>query len=191
MILEPHQVGVSARHCHLTPEAVETLFGRPLTKKRDLYQPGYWLANERVIFNRKSIAVLGPARQYNQVEISRSDARDYGIDAPTRMSGDLGGAAPCVLLGPEFGRLVLDEAVIVAKPHVHMNWHTAAELDLGVKPGELVYLRVVSPRTTVFELELKIDSRAELEVHLDWDQANACDLRNASSAILTSHRAPL
>ena len=62
-------VEASARHVHLTREAVEALFGpgARLTKKRDLSQPGEFLSQERVrLVSPKgelaNVAVLGPER---------------------------------------------------------------------------------------------------------------------------------
>ena len=41
----------SARHIHVTQEALETLFGKghELTKKKDLSQPGQFACEERVL----------------------------------------------------------------------------------------------------------------------------------------------
>ena len=108
-------VEISARHVHLTQEAVETLFSRgyQLTKKRDLSQPGEFLTGERVkVITHKgtleNVAVLGPARKAVQVELSMTDARSLGLKAPVRLSGDLTGAADVILIGPagmlEIGR---------------------------------------------------------------------------------------
>ena len=47
----------SARHIHVTQEALETLFGKghELTKKKDLSQPGQFACEERV-------TITGPKR---------------------------------------------------------------------------------------------------------------------------------
>ena len=99
-------VEVSARHVHLTPEAVESLFGKgyQLTKKRDLSQPGEFLTGERVkVVTRKgtidNVAVLGPVRKAVQVELSMTDARSLGIKAPVRLSGDLSALRMCCCWG--------------------------------------------------------------------------------------------
>src|ERR1043165_9148599 len=46
----PLVVNISARHCHLTPEAVETLFGKghQLQVHKWLYQEGQFAAKEAV-----------------------------------------------------------------------------------------------------------------------------------------------
>ena len=105
----PLVVNVSARHCHLTPEAVEVLFGkgRTLTPFKWLYQEGQFAAKEtltlvgprsRVISN---LRILGPCRNFNQVELAYTDAIALGFDIPLRISGDIKGTAGGMLMGPE------------------------------------------------------------------------------------------
>ena len=92
-------VETSARHIHVTKEALETLFGKgaTLTKKKDLSQPGQFACEERVkIIGPKGempgVSILGPERPATQLEISLSDARKLGIAAPIRESGDVAGS---------------------------------------------------------------------------------------------------
>src|SRR5688572_17472435 len=84
----PLLVNVSARHCHLTPQAVETLFGpgHQLRPMKALYQDGQYAAQEsvtligprsRVISN---LRILGPCRDLNQVELALTDAISLGFD---------------------------------------------------------------------------------------------------------------
>ena len=100
-------VEVSARHVHLTREAMDILFGAgsELHQKRALSQPGEFLSDERVkLVTGKgeiaSVAVLGPLRKAVQVELSMTDCRQLGVAAPVNLSGDLTGAGDVMLLGP-------------------------------------------------------------------------------------------
>ena len=109
-------VETSARHVHLTEEHIEILFGKghTLTHKKDLSQPGQFACEERVtvVGPKKSIAnviVLGPARPASQVEVSLTDARTLGVEAPVRESGDVAGSGACKLVGPA-GEVELTEA---------------------------------------------------------------------------------
>ena len=93
-------VETSARHVHLTTEAVEALFGKgyKLTVKKPLSQPGQYACEERVtvVGPKKEIAnviILGPERKACQVEVSLTDARTLGVCAPVRESGDVAGSA--------------------------------------------------------------------------------------------------
>ena len=117
-------VEVSARHVHVTQEALETLFGKgyELTKKKDLSQPGQFACEERVqVIGEKSsfpaVSILGPVRPECQVEISASDARSIGVKAPVRESGDVKGSGACKLVGPK-GEVELSEGVIIAKRQI-------------------------------------------------------------------------
>lgn len=180
-------VSVSARHCHLTDEDVETLFGpgRKLTPFKDLYQDGFYAAEETVMLvgpRRRmlpQLRVLGPTRSRSQVELAFTDAISLGIDCPVRASGKIDGTPGCVLVGPA-GVVELKEGVIRAERHVHMN--VADTRHFGVKDGDRVNLRIVSSCTTTFEgLLVRADKTSKLEVHLDTDEGNACDIDHAQS----------
>ena len=97
-------VETSARHVHVTEQTLEKLFGKgyKLTVKKELSQPGQYASNERVtvVGSKKEIpnvSILGPCRKFNQVELSATDARSAGINAPVRESGDIAGSGACRL----------------------------------------------------------------------------------------------
>ena len=178
-------VSISARHCHLTDEHVETLFGpgRKLTPMKDLYQDGFYAAEETVMVvgpRRRmlpAVRVLGPSRPYSQVELAFTDGISLGIDLPVRPSGKVEGTPGCVLVGPA-GVVELKQGVIRAERHVHMNFDHAAFY--GVKNGDRLNLRVTSSCSVVFnDLLVRADATSKLEVHLDTDEGNAADLDHA------------
>jgi putative phosphotransacetylase len=180
-------VSISARHIHLTDEHVEKLFGRGkrLTPEKDLYQDGFFAAAETVMIvgpRRRmlpNVRVLGPTRKASQVELAYTDAISLGIDAPVRHSGDIAGTPGCVLVGPA-GAVELTQGVIRAARHVHINAKDCAYY--GVKNGEFMTLSVKSPQCSVtFEdVLVREDAAAKLEVHIDTDEGNACDLDRAT-----------
>jgi len=183
-------VSISARHVHLTDQDVETLFGpgRKLTPMKDLYQDGFFAAEETVMLvgpRRRmlpTVRILGPTRPKSQVELAITDAISLGIEAPVRASGKLDGTPGCVLVGPA-GVVELKEGVIRAERHVHMNVRDAAFY--GVKNGDRMSLRVRSSCSTTFEdLLVRADDTSKLEVHLDTDEGNACDIDHAESVEL-------
>jgi len=183
-------VSISARHVHLTDEHVETLFGpgRKLTPMKELFQEGYFAAEETVMVvgpRRRmlpSVRVLGPTRPASQVELAFTDGISLGIDLPVRQSGKIEGTPGCVLVGPE-GVVDLDQGVIRAERHVHMRPQVAAYY--GVKTGDCMSLRVHSPCATVFEdLLVRAEEGIKLEVHLDTDEGNAADLEHAAGVEL-------
>jgi putative phosphotransacetylase len=187
----PLLVNISARHVHLTQEHVEILFGAgsKLTPEKDLYQDGYYAAKETVAVvgpRRRmlpSVRVLGPCRPDSQVELAFTDGISLGIDLPVRVSGDVKGTPGCVLVGPQ-GVVELKQGVIRAMRHVHMG---PEDLEyFGVKDGDHVHLRIESPGcTTVLEdLAVRAGKGIKLEVHLDTDEGNACNLEKATKVDL-------
>ena len=176
-------VNISARHCHLTQEAVEVLFGpgHQLTPHKWLYQEGAYAAKEsvtligprsRVISN---LRILGPCRDLNQVELAFTDAISLGFDIPIRMSGDVAGTPGCMLMGPN-GYFKMDEGVIRAQPHVHMHPDDAAFY--GVKHLDTMKRKVHSPCSVTFDkIVVRVDESFNLEAHIDTDEGNACGLR--------------
>lgn len=183
-------VSISARHLHLTDEHVEVLFGRghTLTPMKNLYQDGFYAAEETVMVvgpKRRmlpSVRVLGPTRPHSQVELAFTDGISLGIDLPVRASGKISGTPGCVLVGPH-GVVELKEGVIRAERHVHMSNQHAAYY--GVKNGERMSLRIDSSCSVVLrDLLVRADDTSKLEVHLDTDEGNACDLDHASKVEL-------
>jgi len=178
-------VSISARHVHLTEEHVETLFGAgaKLTVMKDLYQDGFFAAEETVMLvgpRRRmlpQVRVLGPTRPETQVELAFTDGISLGIDMPVRQSGKIDGTPGCVLVGPK-GVVELKQGVIRAERHVHMGPADAEHY--GAADGGRMNLRVESACTTVFEdLLVRVGENIKLEVHLDTDEGNACDIDHA------------
>jgi putative phosphotransacetylase len=182
---------ISARHCHLTDEHVEVLFGpgAKLIPEKNLYQDGFYAAEQTVMVvgpRRRmlpTVRVLGPTRPASQVELAFTDSISLGIDVPVRHSGDIRGTPGCVLVGPK-GVVELNEGVIRAARHVHMSHHDAEHF--GVKKGDFMKLRIESPQCTmVFEdLLVRADATSKLEVHIDTDEGNACFLDGATKVEL-------
>ena len=172
-------VETSARHVHLTEEHIEILFGKghTLTHKKDLSQPGQFACEERVtvVGPKKSIAnviVLGPARPASQVEVSLTDARTLGVEAPVRESGDVAGSGACKLVGPA-GEVELTEGVIAAKRHIHLTPEAAEEM--GVKDKQIVSVKIESERTAVLgDVVVRVNANFAPAMHIDTDEANAC-----------------
>lgn len=184
-------VETSARHVHVTQEALEALFGKgyQLTVKKELSQPGQYASNERVtvVGPKKELAnvsILGPCRKFNQVELSATDARSIGIEAPIRESGDIAGSGKCTLVGPN-GSVDLEEGVIVAKRHIHMTEADAAEF--GVKNGEIVSVLIENGngRKTIFgDTVIRVSNSFKLAMHIDTDESNAAASARAQMGVI-------
>ena len=172
-------VETSARHVHLSRADVETLFGAgaTLTHKKDLSQPGQFACEERVtiVGPKKSIAnviILGPARPATQVEVSLTDARTLGVNAPIRESGDIAGSGGCKLVGPA-GEVEITEGVIAAKRHIHLTPADAEEM--GVEDKEIVSVKFEGDgRNIVFgDVVVRVSPKFAAAMHIDTDEANA------------------
>ena len=183
-------VNVSARHMHVRPDHLRKLFGpdAELTVFRWLYQPGEFASEQTVtVFGPRKrmierVRILGPARDYSQIEISFTDAIALGIDAPVRPSGQIEGTPGCIVVGPA-GVVELPCGVIRAGRHVHMS--TADAECYGFHDKQYVRLHVESSCPMTFDRVLcRVDPRFLLEAHVDTDEGNACDLVNATGVEL-------
>lgn len=171
-------VETSARHIHLSQADLETLFGQghELTCKKELSQPGQYACEEKVeVVGTKGslkMSVLGPTRNATQVELSLTDARSIGVNAPIRESGDIAGTGSCKLVGP-CGTVELKEGVIAAKRHIHVTPEAAVEL--GVNDKDVVYVKVESAeRSVVFgDVVVRVSPKFALAMHVDTDESNA------------------
>ncbi|NLK38926.1 MAG: phosphate propanoyltransferase [Clostridiales bacterium] len=171
-------VETSARHVHLSAEDLEILFGKgaALTPKKDLSQPGQFACHERVnlVGPKKTIPnviILGPVRPNTQVEISYTDARTLGINAPLRESGDTAGSAGCTIVGPA-GEVEISEGVIVAKRHLHITPEDAEAFGLSDK--QIIKVKIDSERTTVFDdIVVRVSPKFSTAMHIDTDESNA------------------
>lgn len=172
-------VETSARHVHVTQEALETLFGKgyQLTKKKDLSQPGQFACEERVTIvgpkkELPGVSILGPVRPETQVELSATDARSIGIAAPIRESADIAGSGACKIVGP-CGEIEISEGVIVAKRHIHLTPADAEEL--GVQDKQIVWVKVETPeRSAVLgDVVCRVSPNYARAMHIDTDESNA------------------
>lgn len=184
-------VNISARHAHLNQRAMDILFGEgsELTVQKPLYQEGAFSSEQVVsIFGPRrqmisNLRILGPLRDYCQVELAFSDARFLGIDAPVRISGDHRDTPGCYLVGPA-GGLELASGVIRAARHIHMHPDEADYY--GVTAGDLVDLVVESEQGgTLRGVICRVSDKEKLEIHLDTDEGNAVDLVHARNAYIT------
>ena len=140
------KIEVSARHIHLCQKDIEFLFGQnyKLGVKRELSQPGQFLSNEKLTIQNEeyfieNVSILGPARDETQVEVSMIDARKLKINATIRESGDLISSPGCVLVGPN-GKLKINQGVIIAKRHIHVN--PSDEIAKFFKSGDECNLKI-------------------------------------------------
>lgn len=175
-------IEVSAHHCHLSAGDLARLFGpkAKLHPRRWVSQPGQFAAREvvRVRIGRGELRarVVGPVRPKSQVEISRTQAIQLGVNPPVTYFGDdRARRAPCTLIGPK-GR-VTRYAVIIPQRHIHCDPATAKRA--GLRSGQVVSVRTHGDRPVTFHgVVVRVHPKFKLRCHLDTDEANAAGVRS-------------
>ncbi|WP_028856796.1 phosphate propanoyltransferase [Psychrilyobacter atlanticus] len=178
-------IEASGRHIHLCYKDIEHLFGKgyELKKKKELSQPGQFACEERVrIIGPKdvieNVIVLGPARSETQVEISLTDCRKLGVKPSIRNSGNIRDTAGLIVTNKD-KQITLERGVIIAKNHIHMNLEEATKLN--VKDSDKVKVKIHSERPLIFEeVLIRVNDSFKLSMHIDYDEANACNLNKNS-----------
>ena len=185
-------VETSARHIHLTQEAVDVLFGKgyTLTNKKDLSQPGQFACAEKLEVvgpkGKLKASILGPTRPASQVELSLTDARSIGVSAPIRESGSIDGTPGCKLVNPENGaEYELTTGVIAAKRHIHLTPADAEEI--GVADKQIVSVKLnTADRATIFgDVVCRVSDKFATAMHIDTDESNAaCAFGNVYGVVI-------
>jgi propanediol utilization protein len=178
-------VGVSSRHLHVTQDDLEALFGKgyQLRVKKDLSQRGQFAAEETVTLvgpkaAMANVRILGPCRKRTQVEVSRTDCFQLGLNPPVKDSGDLDGSESIKIVGPK-GEVTIPAGVILAKRHIHMTPEEAEKL--GVRDRDIVMVKTTGERALIFdEVLVRVHPTFTWEMHIDTDEANAACLKNGS-----------
>lgn len=171
----------SGRHCHVTQETLDVLFGKgfELTVKKMLSQPGQFASGQKLTVigpnsRQTTVTIIGPCRKADQVELSFTDSRALGFDCPVRESGDVSGSPGCTLLGPN-GQVEIPEGVIVAKRHLHVTPADAEKF--GLTDQQIVKVKIGGERALIFdEVITRINPDFATSVHLDYDEFNAAAL---------------
>ncbi|MCI8346837.1 MAG: phosphate propanoyltransferase [Bacilli bacterium] len=174
-------LGVSNRHVHLNLEDFEALFGKnqELEVKKELVQPEQFASNNTVVVKTekselKNVRVLGPIRNYTQVEVSKTDAYKLGINPPVRDSGDLEGAEEVEIVGPNGS--IKRKSAIIATRHLHITDEMIKEY--GLDGIEEVSVEKKGEKGVIFKnVKLKVQEKSVLELHLDTDDANGSLLK--------------
>ncbi|MCD6283817.1 phosphate propanoyltransferase [bacterium] len=177
-------IEVSARHIHIKKSDLEKLFGigYKLHKLKELSQKGNFSSEETVELvsledeKRKisNVRIVGPCRNYTQIELSLTDAYHLKIKPPIRKSGDLDKTPGIKIIGPK-GELILKKGVIIPKRHIHISDDFAKEI--GLKENDVVKVKVKGERGLIFEkVAIRIDKNYTLTMHIDTDEGNAAGI---------------
>lgn len=181
------KIGVSARHVHLTKDDFKKLFGYDeLTWLKDLTQPNEFASKETVsIITEKgrinNVRILGPFRDYTQVEISKTDAYSLKINPPIRKSGDL--VSSEIVTMEHDGNTITKECCIIATRHIHINTKDLKRYNL--ENGEVVKLRLDGIKGGILNnVFIKASDNYTLEAHIDLDDANAHFINDKDEGVI-------
>ena len=165
------KIGVSNRHVHLTNEDVEVLFGKnyQLTPRNYLDQPGQYATEETVTLKTKKnikehVRIVGPTRNYTQVEILERDKEYFDINPPVRNSGDLNNSESITIIGPK-GQLNKKNICIIANRHIHINTRDKDNF----KEDQIVKVDVSGK--VLDDVHIKIGDSYALALHINKDDA--------------------
>lgn len=169
-------VEVVPSHVHLSTADYAVLFGDvSATVAHRISQQGQHATDAAVEVRGKllkralSVRYVGPERRQTQVELTPTEAKYLGIEAPVARSGDVSEAGDCTLVGPA-GKLVCKTVVIVPKAHLHCSPDEAAVLRLENGQEVSVELHLDVPR--ILEgVVVRIHPSYTLRLHMHADLA--------------------
>ncbi len=175
-------IEISAHHIHLCKKDLEILFGKnyKLGVLKHLSQKKQFAAKETVIlananFRIESVRILGPVREKTQVEISKTEAKCFGINSPLRQSGDLDNLNGELEVIGSKGKIDLKGGIIIPLRHIHASPTDAIKHKL--KDKQIVSVKVEGERGLIFyNVMVRINPFFVWRMHLDTDEANAAGL---------------
>ncbi len=143
-------IEVVPSHIHLSPADYAALFGdASATVAHRISQQGQHAMEGMVEVRGKLlkrallIRYVGPERRFTQVELTPTEAKYLGIEAPVVKSGLLTDAKSCTLVGP-MGKIHSAASVIIPRPHLHCS------------PDEATVLRLENGQEVSMELHLDV-----------------------------------
>lgn len=178
------KIGKSNRHVHLTREDVNVLFGKDykLTPRNYLDQPGQFATEETVTLKtdkniKQFVRIVGPERNYTQVELLEKDKEYFGINPPVRNSGDLENSESITIIGPK-GELFKKNICIIANRHIHINTRDKKNF----KEDQIVSVTVGDK--ILDNVHIKIDDNFASALHINKDDAEQNGIESGDIAIL-------
>ena len=184
-------IGVSNHHVHLCERDFNRIFNnKEMLKDRELTQIGEFASNLRVALKTdkatiENVRVLGPLRDYTQVEISKTDAYKLGLNPPVRESGNLSGSESITIIGDN--EVFIPECCIIANRHIHANKDDLIKYNLD--PNNKYSVKVSGEKGGILDnVSIKVSNNFVFEMHIDTDDANANLLTTGSEGIIIDDR---
>ena len=178
------EISLSNRHAHLTRELIDRLFGEgyELREKKRVGVKEFAAEETVTVHGPKgsipNVRVMGPPRDYVQVELLKSDCFTLGVTAPLCDSGHVDNAADLTLEGPA-GKVNVPHCGIVAKRHLHLGAPVADQYE--IKVGDVVSVKVGGERGLVFNNVVVRSGKSEkCKMHIDLEEGNAAGIGNGT-----------
>ena len=178
------RVGVSNRHVHLTKEDVDILFGKDyeLTPRNYLDQPGQFATEETVTLKtdkniKEYVRIVGPTRDYTQVEVLEEDKEYFGINPPLRNSGDLENSENLTIIGPK-GEIYKENVCIIANRHIHINTRDKGKF----KEDQIVKVEINGKELD--NVHIKLGDSYAPALHINKDDARNNNIENGAVVII-------
>lgn len=182
-------VEVSNRHIHLTEEIKNIIFGKSfkLRVKRKLSQLGEFSSFSTVTIKTKkaiieNVRVVGPLRNYTQVELSKNDSIYLGLNPPVRNSGDLKNTPGITIIGSK-GEVFVKNCVIIANRHLHMNEEDSNKNDY--KNNEIV--KAIINEKEMDNIHIKVNKNYTRALHITKDDVEEYKVFNKTYAEISKN----
>lgn len=180
-------IGVSNRHVHLSKEDFKKIFNnKELKVVRTLTQSGDFASNLKVTLKTSSgtienVRVIGPFRNYTQVEISKTDAYKLKLNPPIRESGDIKNSEAITIVGDN--EVEVSSCCIIATRHIHATFEDIKKYNLD--PNKKYRVKVFGQKGGILDnVSVKVSDSYFFELHVDTDDANAHLLENGSEGFI-------
>lgn len=180
-------VGISNRHIHLTEADFKKLFNdKKMEVVKYINQPGQFASNLSVTLKTEKgqiskVRVLGPLRDYTQVEISKTDAYLLGLNPPIRESGDLKGGSDITIIGDN--ELNVKACTIIATRHIHATLDDLKKYNLD--ENRKYKVKILGEKGGILHnVSVKVSDKAFFEIHLDTDDGNSHFLKNGDEVFI-------
>ena len=170
------QIGLSNHHVHLSNDDFNILFPNHLMENiRNINQPGQFVSNLKVDIevNGKQInnlKVLGPTRNYTQVELLNKDCLYLDINCPVTSSGNLINATKVNIISPY--SKITRKCAIIADRHLHLTKGEQKDLNLE----NIEKIKLVNGKTTIDNVYLRVADNSYFEVHLDKEDGESLNV---------------
>lgn len=161
------QIGLSNHHVHLSNDDFKILFpNQEMENIRNINQPGQFVSNLKVKIEKNdktidNLKVLGPTRNYTQVELLDRDCKYLNIDCPITSSGNLENAEVLNIISPY--ATITRKCAIIADRHLHLTKEQQKELDLE----NIEKIKLIKDNTIIDNVYLRVADNSYFEVHLD------------------------